>query len=193
MCNGTPCAIRGQGCGKRPGIYAAGPTGLLSLTAYHKDSEACVGTIYKSLCPYKQEHNALHKAMDSPEFLKAFKDYAEDLADPKVRLILINRELGRQYANTNNRIRTPPPIVQTKAEMDAYLRQLEAAGQIQEVCGSDMEVIIPEPWFVLKTRTAVDATKVFVNICTSARVSTPCGGPSANYSKCCTQKLTLPP
>ena len=63
--------------------------------------------------------------------------------------------------------------------MDAYLRQLEAAGQIQEVCGSDMEVIIPEPWFVLKTRTATDATKVFVNICTSARVSTPCGGLSA--------------
>ena len=64
--------------------------------------------IYKSFCPCKQEHDALHKAMDSPEFLKAFKDYAEDLADPKARLMLMNRVLGRQYANTNHRISTPP-------------------------------------------------------------------------------------
>jgi hypothetical protein len=57
------------------------------------------------------------------------------------------------------------------AEMNAYLTQLEAEGQAEAVYGKGVQLIVPEPWFVVKTKDESGANRVYINICTSPKVS----------------------
>lgn len=60
---------------------------------------------------------------------------------------------------------------QAKAENDAYLRQIEHQGKVEEVYGKGAQLIIPMEAFVLKTREAkAGGQKVFINVCTSDKV-----------------------
>lgn len=70
-----------------------------------------------------------------------FEEYAKEVSDPKV-----------------------------KAETDAYLRQLEMEGRIEEVYGKGAQLIMPEPAFVLKTFNKPDKVKVFINVCSSEKL-----------------------
>lgn len=81
------------------------------------------------------------KAFKDPEFLKLFTEYAQEVSDPK------NRE-----------------------ETEAYLRQLEAEGRAEEVYGKGVQLIMPVPAYVLKTRNKETGEKVFINVCTCDKV-----------------------
>ena len=70
-----------------------------------------------------------------------FEEYAKEISDPKAR-----------------------------AESEAYLRQIESGNQAQNVYGPDVELVVPEENFVVKTRKGDDHTKVFINVCTSEKV-----------------------
>jgi hypothetical protein len=54
--------------------------------------------------------------------------------------------------------------------MNAYLTQLEAEGQAESVYGKGVQLIVPEPWFVVKTKDVSGAKRVYINICTSPKV-----------------------
>ena len=88
-----------------------------------------------------QECDKFAKAFKDPEFIKMFEEYAKEVSDPKV-----------------------------KAETDAYLRQLEMEGRIEEVYGKGAQLIMPEPAFVLKTSNKPDGVKVFINVCSSDKI-----------------------
>ncbi len=60
--------------------------------------------------------------------------------------------------------------IKAKAETEAYLQQLEQEGRVEEVYGKGVQLIVPSPAFVAKTRTRAEAQKVFINICTSPKV-----------------------
>ncbi len=60
--------------------------------------------------------------------------------------------------------------MQQKKEMDEYLTQLEAEGQTEAVYGKDVQLIMPEPWFVVKTKDTGGKNRVYINICTSPKV-----------------------
>jgi hypothetical protein len=60
--------------------------------------------------------------------------------------------------------------VQARAEQDAYLAQLEAEGQLEGIYGKGVQVIQADPGVAVKTKTADGATRVYVNICTCAKV-----------------------
>jgi hypothetical protein len=55
--------------------------------------------------------------------------------------------------------------------MNAYLAQLEAEGQGEAVYGKGVQLIVPEPWFVVKTKDVSGANRVYINICTSPKVN----------------------
>jgi dynein assembly factor 2 len=97
--------------------------------------------IRHSQLPCMQECDKFAKAFKDPEFIKMFEEYAREVSDPKV-----------------------------KAETDAYLRQLEMEGRIEEVYGKGAQLIMPEPSFVLKTYNKADGTKVFINVCSSDKI-----------------------
>lgn len=61
--------------------------------------------------------------------------------------------------------------VQTAAEQNAYLAQLEAGGQAESVYGKGVQLIVPEAWFVVKTKDESGANRVYINICTSPKVT----------------------
>jgi PIH1 N-terminal domain len=75
--------------------------------------------------------------------------------------------------------------------MDAYLSQLEANGQVESMYGKGVTVISPEPWFVIKTRHVGGATRVYINVCTSAKVSDPKSPMKSSFSPCPIQSLSL--
>lgn len=55
-------------------------------------------------------------------------------------------------------------------ESEAYLRQLEADGETQNVYGTQTELVLPEAAFVVKTKDKNSGQKIYINICTSAKV-----------------------
>ncbi|KAF6266499.1 pre-RNA processing PIH1/Nop17-domain-containing protein [Scenedesmus sp. NREL 46B-D3] len=81
------------------------------------------------------------KHMKDPEFLKLFEQYARSISEPEAA-----------------------------AEMNAYLTQLEAEGQAEAVYGKGVQLIVPEPWFVVKTKDVSGTNRVYINICTSPKV-----------------------
>ncbi|KXZ49561.1 hypothetical protein GPECTOR_20g416 [Gonium pectorale] len=111
----------------------------------------------KDLKLTNEELNKFEKAFKDPEFVKLFEEYAKEVSDPKV-----------------------------KAETDMYLRQLEEQGRAEEVYGKGVQLVVPSPALVIKSKVlgpaeaAKDATgkggglpagqKVFINICTSDKV-----------------------
>jgi hypothetical protein len=69
----------------------------------------------------------------------------------------------------------PPPAhhthgEQAKAEQDAYLAQLEAEGELEAVYGQGVQLVQPQPAFVIKTKTADAAKRVYINVGTSCKV-----------------------
>ena len=90
----------------------------------------------------KEEINRFEKAFKDPKFKEMFEDYAKEISDPKAR-----------------------------AESEAYLRQIESGNQAQNVYGADVQLIVPEENFVVKTRKEDDQSKVFINVCTSEKVA----------------------
>jgi hypothetical protein len=83
----------------------------------------------------------LAQAFKDPAFSQLLGEYAKSIADPEV-----------------------------KQEADAYLRQLERDGALEEVLGRDTVVVAPAPAFVIKTLDKAKGGKLFVNICTSDKV-----------------------
>lgn len=61
-------------------------------------------------------------------------------------------------------------FLQTKAEQELYLRQLEAEGRSQEIYGKGMQLVSPTPSFVAKTANSQSGQKIFINVCTSDKV-----------------------
>jgi len=64
--------------------------------------------------------------------------------------------------------------VTAKAGQDAYSAQLEAQQwvetEVESIYGSGVEIIRPDPGFVIKTKTADGLTRVYINVCTTPRV-----------------------
>eukprot|EP00879_Flechtneria_rotunda_P004296 GHRR01004545.1.p1 GENE.GHRR01004545.1~~GHRR01004545.1.p1 ORF type:complete len:574 (+),score=212.43 GHRR01004545.1:586-2307(+) len=60
--------------------------------------------------------------------------------------------------------------MQAMAENAAYLAQLEGEGQTEAVYGSGVQLIVPEPAYVIKTKDITGQTRVYINICTSPKV-----------------------
>ncbi len=60
--------------------------------------------------------------------------------------------------------------MQTRAELDEYLRQAESEGRAEELYGKGVQLITPEAAFVIRFLEAGSGAKVFVNLCTSAKV-----------------------
>jgi dynein assembly factor 2 len=84
------------------------------------------------------EVSKFETAFKDPEFKKMFMEYAEEISDPK-----------------------------NKAESDLYLRQLERENKIEATYGKGVQLVIPTPGFVVKTRCKKTDRKAFVNICHS--------------------------
>ena len=59
------------------------------------------------------------------------------------------------------------------AESEAYLRQLESEGKAEATYGAGAVLVVPDPAFVVKTRSSAGSggAKVFINVCTSAKVA----------------------
>jgi hypothetical protein len=77
-------------------------------------------------------------------------------------------------------------MVQAKAEREACLRELETGGRAHEVFGAGAQLLVSEPGFVIKTReTGCSGGKVFINVCTSKKV-TPAmvGGGNLRQASC---------
>lgn len=90
----------------------------------------------------QEEVNRFEKAFKDPKFKEMFEDYAKEISDPKAR-----------------------------AESEAYLRQIESGNQTESMYGSDVQLIVPEEAFVVKTRREDgDGEKVFINVCTSEKI-----------------------
>ena len=68
------------------------------------------------------EVDKFQTAFKDETFKKMFAEYAKEISDPK-----------------------------NKAESDAYLKQLEMEGKIEQVYGKDVQLIMPKPGFVAKT------------------------------------------
>lgn len=64
-----------------------------------------------------------------------------------------------------------PTWSQARAEQEQYLRQLEEEGRAQEVYGKGMQLVMPTPSFVAKTANSQSGQKVFINVCTSDKVT----------------------
>lgn len=62
-------------------------------------------------------------------------------------------------------------LLQAKAEQDAYLAQIEAEGRTESIYGTGTQLIVPEPGLVVKTKAAADNLRVYINICSSNKVS----------------------
>lgn len=62
-------------------------------------------------------------------------------------------------------------FLQVKAETDLYLRQLEKEGRAEETYGKGVQLIAPTPCFVLKTADTKSGEKLFINVCSSEKVS----------------------
>lgn len=60
--------------------------------------------------------------------------------------------------------------MQAKAEQEAYLAQLEKEQRVESIYGSGVEIIWPDPGFVIKTKTADGLTRVYINVCTTSKV-----------------------
>jgi len=58
-------------------------------------------------------------------------------------------------------------VLQTRAEQDQYIRQLEEEGRGQEVYGKGMQLVTPTAAFVAKTANKQSGQKIFINVCTS--------------------------
>ncbi|KAG2489118.1 hypothetical protein HYH03_012344 [Edaphochlamys debaryana] len=117
----------------------------------------------KELNLTNEELTKFEKAFKDPEFMKLFEEYAKEVSDPKV-----------------------------KAETDAYLRQIEQQGRDEDVYGKGVQLVVPEPAAVVKTKVMGPATgskdkgdaetgtaggkglpvgqKVFINVCTCDKV-----------------------
>lgn len=61
-------------------------------------------------------------------------------------------------------------VLQTRAEQDEYIRQLEQEGRGQEVYGKGMQLVTPTAAFVAKTANKQSGQKIFINVCTSDKV-----------------------
>jgi len=61
-------------------------------------------------------------------------------------------------------------LVQAQAENVAYLQQIEAEGRVESVYGPGVQLVVPQPGFVIKTKDAVGRKRVYINICTSDKV-----------------------
>jgi hypothetical protein len=61
-------------------------------------------------------------------------------------------------------------LVQAQAENEAYLQQIEAEGRVESVYGPGVQLVVPQPGFVIKTKDAVGRKRVYINICTSDKV-----------------------
>ncbi|KAF8073010.1 Nop17l [Scenedesmus sp. PABB004] len=127
-----------------------------------------------------QEGEAFQARLKDPEFMRLFEEYAKDLAAPEVRRAPAACApppgcRGRCRRATRRRRRA-----QARAESDAYLRQLEAQGQLQSVYGAGVRLIQPRPGLVVKTRDAAGggAARVYVNVCTSDQVAPPSKTPA---------------
>uniref|UniRef100_A0A383W8J9 PIH1 domain-containing protein 1 n=1 Tax=Tetradesmus obliquus TaxID=3088 RepID=A0A383W8J9_TETOB len=88
-----------------------------------------------------EEAGMFAKHLKDPKFIELFEEYATTLKDPK-----------------------------TAAEQNAYLAQLEAGGQAESVYGKGVQLIVPEAWFVVKTKDESGTNRVYINICTSPKV-----------------------
>lgn len=60
--------------------------------------------------------------------------------------------------------------LQAKAEHDAYLAQVEAEGQAEAIYGKGVQLIVPEPGVVIKTKDSANDTRIYINVCTSSKV-----------------------
>jgi hypothetical protein len=61
--------------------------------------------------------------------------------------------------------------VQAREENDAYIRQLELEGRVEEVYGKGVNMVTPAAEFVLKTVDVQSKAKVFINVCSSTKVA----------------------
>lgn len=61
-------------------------------------------------------------------------------------------------------------LMQAQAENEAYLQQIEAEGRTESVYGPGVQLVVPQPAFVIKTKDAVERKRVYINICTSDKV-----------------------
>lgn len=113
-----------------------------------RDLSSCLFLFLEQVCLQTntglrhKEINRFEKAFKDPKFQQMFEEYAKEISDPKAR-----------------------------AESEAYLRQIESGNQTQNVYGSDVQLIVPEESFVVKTKKEGDEpVKVFINVCTSEKV-----------------------
>ena len=60
--------------------------------------------------------------------------------------------------------------MQTKAEQDEYLRQLEASGELPMNVQPGSVLIDPAPEKVIKTKVSTTGTTCFINLCSSSKV-----------------------
>eukprot|EP00775_Hariotina_reticulata_P000581 gene581-860_t len=88
-----------------------------------------------------QEVEALQRHFKDPEFCRLFAEYAKEISTPEAQ-----------------------------AENEAYLQQIEAEGRTESVYGPGVQLVVPQPAFVIKTKDAVDRKRVYINICTSDKV-----------------------
>lgn len=61
--------------------------------------------------------------------------------------------------------------LQHSTELNEYLKQLEAEQQSESVYGKGVQLIVPEPSFVIKTKDVTGSHRVYINICTSPKAS----------------------
>lgn len=94
-----------------------------------------------------QEVNNLMSAMEKPEFAKLFREYLDEINDPKHR-----------------------------EENELYLRQLEreqreGLSKNDPLAPKPMEIVIPHEEFCFKTKTLdKPEMRVYINVCSSDRV-----------------------
>eukprot|EP00878_Enallax_costatus_P030457 GHUV01033161.1.p1 GENE.GHUV01033161.1~~GHUV01033161.1.p1 ORF type:complete len:103 (+),score=31.43 GHUV01033161.1:479-787(+) len=88
-----------------------------------------------------EEAESFMKHFEDPKFRELFEEYAKEISDPKA-----------------------------KAEHDAYLAQIEAEGQAEAIYGKGVQLIVPEPGLVIKTKDITGKTRVYINVCTSSKV-----------------------
>ncbi len=60
--------------------------------------------------------------------------------------------------------------LQYKAEVDQYLRQVEAEGNAEQMYGKGTELVFPEPAFVVKTINEGSGQRIYINVCHSDKV-----------------------
>ncbi|GMH36445.1 hypothetical protein BSKO_04313 [Bryopsis sp. KO-2023] len=95
----------------------------------------------KDLNLTSEEVKKFDKAFKDPKFVELFDDYLAEISTP-----------------------------QAKEEQELYLRQLENQGKSESVYGKGVQLLVPEPGCVVKTKDKRTGEKVFINICTSDKV-----------------------